>query len=356
MYGTPKVQTTVALDARTGRTIWEHKSPSSFKGSEFGPGPNSTPSVVSNRLYAVTADAVMYCLDKRSGKVLWKHDLAGEFGAPTPYYGYSPSPLAYGNVVIVPVDRKRPKEPQSSPEGETGNRGAADTPTKQSLMAFDQMSGSVVWKKQDFPIDYASPVLINFEGQDQLVLFMRKEIIGVDPNSGELLWHIECLPSPEENIATPIWNGSDLLFFSAAYKSGARVIRLTMKGGKTVPEELWYSRKMRLLHGNAILIGDYIYGSSGDFGSTLLTCMSINTGKVEWRRRGFKRATFVYGDGKIVLLDEDGHLALATVTPEGLTVHSKCRVTEHQSWTTPTLVGTTLYVRDRKHIMAFDLG
>jgi hypothetical protein len=72
--------------------------------------------------------------------------------------------------------------------------------------------------------------------------------------------------------------------------------------------------------------------------------------------RGFSKATCVYADGKLIILDEDGQLALATVTPERLTVHSKCKITERLSWTHPTLVGTTLYVRDRKHIMALDLG
>ena len=51
-----------------------------------------------------------------------------------------------------------------------------------------------------------------------------------------------------------------------------------------------------------------------------------------------------------------GLLALATATTEGLTVHAQCQLTERWSFTAPTLVGTTLYVRDEKHIMALDLG
>ena len=146
------------------------------------------------------------------------------------------------------------------------------------------------------------------------------------------------------------------MLFTAAYNSGTRALKLSKKDGKTAAEELWYSRRLRVLHGNAVRIGDYVYGSSGDFGSHLLTCMNIRTGKVAWRKRGFKKANFVYGDGKLLILDEDGHLSLATVTPDRLTVHSACKITEHASWTAPTLVGQTLYVRDRKHILALDLG
>jgi outer membrane protein assembly factor BamB len=159
-----------------------------------------------------------------------------------------------------------------------------------------------------------------------------------------------------ENITTPLWNGEDLLFFSAAYNSGSRVLRLAKKDGKTVPEEVWYSRKLRIMHGNAVRVGDYVYGMSGDFGAQLLTCINIRTGEVAWRHRGFKKGNIIYGDGKLIVLDEDGHLALATATPDGLTVHATCKIADYQSWTVPTLVGKTLYVRDRKQIMALNLG
>jgi outer membrane protein assembly factor BamB len=39
-----------------------------------------------------------------------------------------------------------------------------------------------------------------------------------------------------------------------------------------------------------------------------------------------------------------------------LTVHSKVALLDHSAWTIPTLVGTKLYVRDRKTIMALDVG
>ena len=72
--------------------------------------------------------------------------------------------------------------------------------------------------------------------------------------------------------------------------------------------------------------------------------------------RGYVKAMVLHADGKLIILDEDGRLAIATATPEGVTIHARCRITARPSWTAPTLVGTTLYVRDREHIMAFDLG
>jgi outer membrane protein assembly factor BamB len=113
---------------------------------------------------------------------------------------------------------------------------------------------------------------------------------------------------------------------------------------------------MRVHFGNAIRIGDRVYGSSGDFGPAFVTAVDVGTGEVAWQERGFARATFVYADGKLILLDEDGTLALVSITANGLQVHGKASVLTNKAWTVPTLVGTRLYVRDRASIKALELG
>jgi hypothetical protein len=42
--------------------------------------------------------------------------------------------------------------------------------------------------------------------------------------------------------------------------------------------------------------------------------------------------------------------------PEGFKVLAKAELLTNLSWTPPTLVGTRLYIRDRKSLMAVDLG
>jgi hypothetical protein len=113
---------------------------------------------------------------------------------------------------------------------------------------------------------------------------------------------------------------------------------------------------MRVHFGNVIRVGDYVYGSSGDFGPAPFTAVNVKTGKIAWRNRSFPRAASLYADGRFIILDEDGNLLLAAVSPDGLTVHSKVEMLKNQSWTAPTLVGTRLYMRDRASIMAVDLG
>ncbi len=99
-----------------------------------------------------------------------------------------------------------------------------------------------------------------------------------------------------------------------------------------------------------------MYGSSGDFGPAFITAIDVSSGKIAWQDRAFSRAQLLYADGKLVILDEDGNLGLATITPQGLQVLAKASVLENLAWTPPTLVGTKLYVRDRKNIAVFELG
>src|SRR6185503_11102093 len=186
--------------------------------------------------------------------------------------------------------------------------------------------------------------------------FMYGEVVGVDPNNGNLLWsHLHPVDFGL-NTATPIWGSDNLLFVSSGYDGGSRVIKLTRAGDKTTTEELWAHRLMRVHFTNAIRVGDVVYGSSGDFGPAPFTAIDVKTGKVLWRNRSFPRASFLFADGYFIILDEDGQLLLASATPEGLTVTSKVELLSSHSWTIPSLAGTRLYLRDRKSILALDLG
>jgi len=355
MYRVGEDEFAVALDAKTGRTVWEHKNPSPTTElmKQFGPGPHTTPTVVGNRVYTIGTHAMLTCFEKKTGKVVWQHDLEKEMNANVPGRGYGASPIAYKNTLIVLVDHKRADE-----EGGGGDADKKDTepnPTEgQAVVAFDLASGRVVWKSQELAVSYASPILVKYDGREHLVCLLRDDIIGLSPDDGQLLWRKETKPQGA-NISTPVFDGQDTFFCSSAYDSGARAIKLTKKDGKIVPEELWYSRKMRVHHGNVIRLGDYVYGSSGDFGPAFFMGINLKDGSVAWRERGFAKATCVYADDKLIILDEDGQLALAKVDPKGLNVLSKCKIAERTAWAAPTLVGSTLYIRDRKHIMALDL-
>jgi outer membrane protein assembly factor BamB len=222
-------------------------------------------------------------------------------------------------------------------------------------MAFRQTDGTVVWKSGDFLTSEAAPILIDFAGRAQLVVFGGGTVNGLDPTNGKILWSHPHDPGNDLNCGTPLW-GEDVLVVSSAYKAGSRGIRLVQKGDATHVEALWFTNRVRFMFLNAIRLDGYIYGTTGDFGPAFLTALDVKTGEARWQHRGFGRASLVYADGKAIILDEDGDLALAKLSPEGVTVLAEAKIFETTSWTAPTLVGTTLFARDREKIVALNLG
>ena len=326
----------VALDAATGATIWEFTYPASTDGVDFseGAGPHATPLIVGNRLFATSSRRELFALDKTTGRRLWSHDFITEYGAAAPDRGYSCSPLLYNGTVIVTV----------------GGAG-------QAVAAFNQETGALVWKNGSFDKAPASPILIDVDGQRQLLVFGGDQVVGLDPAGGRTLWSHPHKTSWGLNISTPVWSAADhLLFVSSAYNTGSRALELHQAAGATTVTEKWFTNRMRVHIGTVIRLGDYVYGSSGDFGPAFITAVDMKTGTIAWQDRRFSRAQLLYADGKLIILDEDGNLAAATVSPEGLTVLARAPILEHLSWTPPTLVGTQLFVRDRKTIASFDLG
>jgi outer membrane protein assembly factor BamB len=335
MYSQGEEEVVIALAADTGKTIWEHKynAPTAGIDYEYGFGPHATPLLVGNLLYTVGSVGMLHALNKETGKVVWSHDLWKEYGGKKMGRGYSCSPLAYKNTLIMTLGGK-----------------------DQTMVAFNQKDGSVAWKSLNLEMSPSSPLLINVDGQDQMVMFLGKEIVGVDPNNGALLWSHGHTTEWGLNISTPVWGSDNLLFLSSAYSGGTRVIKLTQKEGKTTVEEVWFHRRFRLHHGTAIRIGDYVYGSSGDFGPAFLAGVNVKTGEIAFQDRSFPKSNLLYADGRLIILDEDGNLALATASPEGLKVISKVALMRNIAWTAPTLVGSKLYLRDRRSITAVDLS
>jgi outer membrane protein assembly factor BamB len=343
MYRSGDVEIVVSLDAATGKTRWEHRYEAPLREhmdygtwlKQGGAGPYSTPLLLGRAVYTVGTTGRFHALDRKTGEVLWHLDLDQKF-AMKGYRGYAPSPIVYGGNILLPI----------------GGAG-------QAVVAFDPENGAVVWKNQDFHLAPASPILIDVdgpEGEEQLVVFTPDEVTGLDPRNGNRLWSHPHPTSYGLNISTPIWGEGNLLFSSSAYDGGSRVIRLKRANGKTAVEELWFSNRLRLHFGNAMRIGNMIVGTSGDFGPAFFIAVDVETGEELWRERTFGRSQMILAGSKLVIVDEGGDLAIASATPTGLQVHARAPLLTENAWTPPTLVLTRLYLRDRKNVLAVELG
>ena len=326
----------VALDALTGKTIWEYAYEAPFKNSydeAVGPGPYVMPQVVGDRVVTASGIGKIHSLDKKTGRPVWSRDMYTEFGGTHLQFGYSCHALPYKDTLILLA----------------GGRGGA-------VMALRQSDGAVVWKGMDFQNAHSSPLLIEVDGQKQVIALIASEVIAINPDNGQLLWRHPHPTNYGLAISTPVWAPGNLLFISSAYDCGSRVLELHQVSGKTMVKELWYNQKLKSHFGTVIRQGEYLYFSSGHDGPALMTCVNMRAGQIAWQERGFAKAQLVAGDGKLILLDEDGALALIDPTPAAFKVMAKVSLLEHLAWTPPTLSGAKLYIRDRRNLMALDLS
>lgn len=326
----------IALDAATGTTAWETRYEAPFVetcSERLGPVPRAAPLITGGRLIATSAGGMMTGFDRRTGRKLWSVTLVAPDSDSVRACGYSSSPLSFGDMVITTA----------------GGRGRA-------VIAVDAATGKTVWQSQDFQNGYSSPLLVDLDGQPEVVVFTYGEVSGLNPKTGALEWTVAHASDQGVNVATPVWGSDHLLFVSSAYNGGSRVLRLTRGQGAVKVEEVWANRRVRVHFGNAVRLDNRIYASNGDFGAAPFAAIDIATGEMAWRDRSVSRATIIGVGNKLLILDEDGTLALATPGDAGLVIHAKANILGGRAWTAPTLSGTTLYLRDLKQIVALDLG
>jgi outer membrane protein assembly factor BamB len=326
----------IALDAATGTTVWETRYEAPFVetcSERLGPVPRAAPLITGNRLIATSAGGMMTGFDRQTGRKLWSVTLVAPDSDSVRACGYSSSPLSFGDMVITTA----------------GGRGRA-------VIAVDAATGKTVWQSQDFQNGYSSPLLVDLDGQPEVVVFTYGEVSGLNPKTGALEWTVAHASDQGVNVATPVWGSDHLLFVSSAYNGGSRVLRLTRRQGSVNVEEVWANRRVRVHVGNAVRLGNRIYASNGDFGAAPFAAIDIATGDMAWRDRSVSRATIIGVGNKLLILDEDGTLALATPGDAGLVIHAKASILGARAWTAPTLSGTTLYLRDLKQIVALELG
>lgn len=326
----------VALRAEDGNELWNRRYDApTLDGSvlQFGSGPNGTPLVVGDRLVTLSYSGKLHCLSVEDGTILWSHDLVPEFEATVLEFGHSASPIEHDGKIIVLVGGEQ-----------------------MAVVALDPTDGSLVWSSDPGTVSYATPLVIDVDGQQQLVYFSADEIIGLDVADGRRLWSHTAVNQWKNNATTPVWGDDNLLWVATQPDGGTRMLRLSQSGdGSTNVEELWADKKISIHYWNSIRIDDTVYASIGNNGS-LLTAVDAATGKVLWKERGFSQANFVHTGDMTLVLDQHGNLALVRLRRTGLEVLSRATISDEKTWTVPTLVGTRLYIRDATSLQVFELA
>ena len=316
-------------DASTGEELWRIPLGGLFE-NDYGNGPRSTPTWADGVLYSMGSLGTFAALRADDGEILWQHDLQRKFDSPLPIWAFTSSALVVGSSVLIEI---------GGSEGRT-------------VAAFDRESGELIWTGGGGDTSYSSPILVDFGGGTQIVHLTKNGLMALTPD-GETVWSSPFAPELGIKPAPPVFVAPDLIFASASYETGAKVVRLVSEGGSTSVEEVWQHRTMRNHFNGSVVVGD---GHVCGFDKAFLKCLDAGTGEQTAIRRGFGKGSLIRADGKLVVLSERGKLVLLPARPDLGEELASHQVLSGRCWTQPSLAGGRLYLRNNSEMVALDLA
>ena len=320
----------VSLSAADGGVIWSRAIGRRLDHNRGG-GPRGTPTLDGDRLYVLSENGDLACLQAGGGGIVWSRNILNDFNGRNPTWLISESPLIDGELVVVAP----------------GGPGAG-------IVALDKRTGETVWTSRELSdqAGYSSAVAADIDGIRTILAFTAAAAVGVRASDGKLMWRYERPANRTANIATPVF-ADNKAFFTSAYGTGGALLDLTREGDEVRADEVYFTRGMQNHHGGVVLVDGHLYGASG----SIFTCLDFATGREVWKDRSVGKASLTYADGHLYLLSENNVVGLVEATPEGYREKGRFTIPDRgrPSWAHPVVAGGRLYIRNQDALAAYDI-
>jgi len=329
-----KKEMLLAYNSSSGEKLWEvHVGELLTNG--WGDGPRMSPTISNGKIYALGARGNLLCVLAKNGKQVWKKSLVDDLGGKVPGWGYTESVLVDQGKVIC------------TPGGKDG-----------AIAALDADSGRTIWRTKSFTdgAQYSSPISIMHQGKKQYVQLVMKNIVGIDPGNGSVLWKSKW-PGKVAVIPTPIFSNGHV-YVTSGYGVGCKLVKL----GDNYPTNVYENKVMKNHHGGVIKVGEHLYGYSDGVG---WACQDFKTGELIWNeKKALGKGAIAYADNRLYCQAEgDGRLILIDASPTGWKTHgeftispqTKKRNPKGRIWTHPVICDGKLYLRDQEYILCYDI-
>ena len=347
------------FDAASGKEDWSFEYASNYEDLYgYDSGPRSSPLIDGDKIYLFGVEGILTCVDQNTHEAVWKVDTAKKFGVVQNFFGVASSPVVFDDKLIVMIGGS-PSESAKVPAGQLDKV----KPNGSAIIAFDKLTGEVVYETGDDLASYASLTWLNVGTEQTLLAWARDNLWGINPGDGKIKFRFPYRSKKLEsvNAMTPVSVGNKI-FLSECYENGS--ILLALKDGELKP--MWSDRDKRKKSLQShwctpVLSNGHLYCCSGrNSGSAELRCVELETGEVKWSQRGFGRCSTLLIDDHLIVIGERGRLALVEADPSEFKL-----VTERlpddtfkfvpNCWSAPVVADGKLFVRGGKKLACFQL-
>lgn len=310
------------------------------------PETRTTPTYDNGKLYVISGSGEIVCINAEDGSIVWKVNGGEKYGRKTGNWGTSECPLVYDDKVIY------------TPCGD-----------QTTMVALNKETGDEIWKTRPLgdKSGYISPILISYNGKRQIIGSTSLNVIGVDPDTGEIEWTFDNWgpkytgqQSRWDNIAPNSGLYKDgKVFFCHGYDLNG--FQLQLADDLKSVTVTWRTDVLDTHHGGYVLVDGYIYGSNWvNNNNGNWCCIDWNTGETKyetkWDDKG--KGSIIAADGKLICYDERrGTVALVNATPDKFDVVSQFRMTKGSGpfWAHPVIDNGILYIRHAEALAAFKI-
>ncbi|MEX2272169.1 MAG: PQQ-binding-like beta-propeller repeat protein [Vicinamibacterales bacterium] len=318
-----------AYKLSTGEPVWRHQDAVRFYESNGGAGPRATPALHDGRIYAHGATGIVNALDGATGAVLWSRNASADTKSTMPGWGFASSPLVLSDAVIVASSGR--------------------------LVAYDAATGKPRWVRTTVGGGYSSPHLTTIDGVEQILLLSGGGgATSVNPADGAVLWQ-HTWDDGVAIVQPAVIANRDVILAGGDMMGGVGMRRLAVTksaDGWSVAER-WTSRGLKPYFNDFVIHKGHAFGFDG----TILSCINLENGERKWKggRYGAGQMVLVPDQDLLLVLSEDGELALVSATPDKHTEIAKMPALEGKTWNHPVIVGDVLLVRNGEEMAAFRL-
>lgn len=310
-----QTQKVLCYHRQTGERLWQtevHRGGFETKGNKKSSLASSTVACDGQRVFInfLHAGAAYTTALSRDGRKLWQTKITDY----VEHQGYGSSPALYESLVIVSAD----------------NKGGG------AVAALDRVNGKVIWKRERPKTpNYASPIILNVAGRDQLLFTGCDLVTSLDPLSGKQFWEIK--GATTECVTSTVTDGQ-LIFTTGGYpKNHVAAVRADGSG------EVVWEKKTRVYVPSMIARDGYLYAV---LDSGMAVCWKCATGEEMWKGRlgGTFSASLVLVDDNLVATNESGRTFIFKASPTAFKLAGENQLSG-EVLATPAICGGRIYLR-----------